>query len=655
MAWIGPGKAATGASPRWWSCPRGPEAGEPVPLEPFCQIARLRSTLDELSVAVVRFGADRTISFANRAFCRWAALRPEMLIGRDVLGFGHPEMTVLLRDALAGLSPAAPRASFSVELTPDEGAPRHEEWQVLALHDGRGRLVEHQAVGHDITEQRRIEERVRHLAEIDLLTGLPNRRLLSQRLGEALVLAGESGRGVALLCLDLDDFKSVNDTLGLAAGDELLRQVAARLQAVAGEGVTVARLGSDEFVLLQGEAEGRAQALALARRVVRALQRPVQVFSHGLHVSASIGVAVAPEDASTSAELLRQADLALWHAKRDGRRSVRLFRRAMQEELQERKAIERELRVALMRGEFQLVYQPQVALDTGRTVGLEVLLRWVHPQRGLIPPSKFVPIAEETGLIVAIGEWVLRKGLSQMRRWDAVGLPRVRLAVNLSPLEFARAHLVERVREILTASRVSPDRLELEITEGTLMHNTERSVRTMRLLRKSGVSLAVDDFGTGYSSLGYLKSFPIDRIKIDRSFVRQLPHAAGDGAIARAILGLGRNLGLKVLAEGVENVVQRDFLQREGCDEVQGYLFARPLPPEAVPAYLTAGEAPGEAGSAAPGGRCQSPFDLGPGVAIQHGQRGHGGEERDELCARQKARTARRAATSSRSAGPRPS
>jgi diguanylate cyclase (GGDEF)-like protein/PAS domain S-box-containing protein len=441
----------------------------------------------------------------------------------------------------------------------------------------------------DVTERRRAEEQLAHLASHDALTGLPNRVRFRERLEAALARCAAGGRAVALLCVDLDHFKAVNDTLGHAAGDALLCQVAARLRGCVREGDLVARLGGDEFAVLQEEVRRPADAAALARRIVRTLSMPYDLEGRPALVGASVGIALAlaaPAAGRQAEDLLREADVALYRAKAEGRGRCRLFETGMDERLRRRQALKPALRGAAARGEFELHYQPVVDLASERAVAFEALLRWRRPGgRGpvMVPPAEFVPVAEEAGLIGPIGEWVLRAACREAAGWPEG----ISVAVNLSPAQFAdAARLVRSVAGALRAAGLAPGRLELEVTETVLLRDEAANLAALRALRALGVRLAMDDFGTGFSSLGYLRSFRFDKIKIDRSFVSDLPRGEQSLAIVRAAVGLGRALGMAVVAEGVETPEQLSALRGEGCALAQGFLWGRAVPAEEVPALL---------------------------------------------------------------------
>lgn len=427
--------------------------------------------------------------------------------------------------------------------------------------------------------------RIAFLAHHDALTGLPNRRLFHDRLEQALAQAGR-GVDLAVLCLDLDRFKAVNDTLGHPVGDKLLQEVAQRLAACVREGDTLARLSGDEFAILQIGLTRPEDAALLAHRTIRVLGEPYEVASHRVVIGTSIGISVTPRDGASVDALLKNADTALYRAKAEGRGVFRFFEQAMDAELQARRVLELDIRRAIEEAQFELYYQPLISLPTHEISGFEALLRWHHPERGLVSPAEFIPIAEDTGLIDTIGAWVLRQACSEATGWPE----HVKIAVNLSPAQFRSDELVGIVNQALIASGLEPSRLELEITESVLLQQDDPNLMTLHRLRQMGVRISMDDFGTGYSSLSYLRSFPFDKIKIDRSFVKGLSNDGGSVAIVRAVTGLSRSLGITTTAEGVETDEQLHCLAREGCHEVQGYLFSKPVPADRVPMLLNAVE-----------------------------------------------------------------
>ncbi len=436
----------------------------------------------------------------------------------------------------------------------------------------------------DITEQRQQEERIQHLARHDPLTELPNRSQFLEQMAEAEVGIAR-GDMVAVLCIDLDHFKSVNDTLGHAIGDKVLKQASARLWGTTRESDVLARLGGDEFSLLLKPIEKPADAANIAERIIKTMSSPFIIDGHQIVIGASVGIAIAPQDGDSTDALMKNADLALYRAKAEGRSTYHFFERGMDEAIQNRRTIEAGLRLALARNELRLVFQPLVGLKENRITCLEALLRWDHPERGSISPAEFIPVAEETGLIVPIGEWVLHEACKAAVGWP--GAPRV--AVNLSPVQFKNKKLFETVQAVLQETGLAPTRLELEITELLLLTDNEPTLQTLHRIKALGVRFSMDDFGTGYSSLSYLRSFPFDKIKIDRSFMRDLGSRGDSLAIIKAVIGLGHSLGMSTTAEGVETEAQLNAVREQGCNEVQGFLFSPPLTPQGVYDILAAG------------------------------------------------------------------
>jgi diguanylate cyclase (GGDEF)-like protein/PAS domain S-box-containing protein len=462
---------------------------------------------------------------------------------------------------------------------------------VAPVRDDEGGVSHFVGVLNDVTDSHRYQQELEHQATHDSLTDLPNRNLLRDRIQQAAVFADRYGHTVAVTFLDLDNFKLVNDSLGHAVGDQLLQRVAERLTQSLRATDTVARLGGDEFVLVLQYAT-RDQIPSHLQRLLHAIATPFAIEGREVYVSFSVGVAVYPEDGRDPDTLLRNADAAMYQAKAQGRNNFQFFTADLNVQASERLDIATELRRALEREELLLHFQPQVELATGRVVGAEALVRWQHPARGLVPPGKFIPVAEETGLIGAVGEWVLRNAAAQSRAWRREGLPPVVVAVNLSARQFRDTKLADKVRAVLEEMELTPKSLELELTEGSLMHNPEEAAGTLGRLKEAGYRLAIDDFGTGYSSLSYLQRFPLDKLKIDAAFVRELPGSADSVAIVLAVISMGHSLGLKVIAEGAETAQQVEFLREHGCDEVQGYYFARPMSAPEFTAWVRARRLP---------------------------------------------------------------
>ncbi len=464
---------------------------------------------------------------------------------------------------------------------------------VSAVRDAQGLPANYIEIFSDITERKEREERVRHLAHHDALTDLPNRALLNDRIAQAVSLAERNRTQVAVMFLDLDRFKTVNDSLGHSVGDKLLREVSARLKSCMRASDTVSRLGGDEFVILMPNVTDPEDVAVTARKVLDAVARPYNIDGYELVSTPSVGISVYPGDGADVETLLRNADAAMYHAKETGRNNYQFFTQDMNARALERLSLERSLRRALEREELRLHYQPQYGVSDGRMVGLEALIRWQHPEQGLVPPLRFIPFAEESGLILPIGDWVLQEACRQNRAWQDAGLPPVRVSVNISALQFRQPDFAATVERALAGAGLEARYLQLEVTESMIMYETERMSASLEQLKTMGLELAIDDFGTGYSSLSYLKRLPIDRLKIDKSFVQDLTTDTDDEAIIGAIIALTRKLGLRTIAEGVETREQLEFLRDQGCDEVQGFLLSKPLAPPDCAALLVQ-----EAGSA---------------------------------------------------------
>jgi diguanylate cyclase (GGDEF)-like protein/PAS domain S-box-containing protein len=470
-----------------------------------------------------------------------------------------------------------------------DGSVRHVHQQVEVIErDAGGRALRLAGAVHDITRRKDAEEQIRRLAYYDALTGLPNRRLITEQLGHAIARAERQRSRVAVMFVDLDNFKRVNDTFGHAAGDDLLRAAGVRLTAALrgcdalargaeSPSHAIARLGGDEFIVLLTDLKRPEDAIGIAQRLVDTMAEPAIVQGTEVFVGGSVGVAMFPDDGADAEMLLMNADIAMYRAKSAGRGGFQLYDRSMNAQALERLQMEAQLRRALERNEFVLHYQPRVEAATGRIVGAEALIRWQHPERGLLPPAEFIPLAEDAGLVIPIGEWVIEAACRQCAAWKALGLEPVPVAVNLAATHLRQSSLPARVSRALRRHGVSPDSLEIEVTESILLADPELSTRIARELAGMGVNLSIDDFGTGYSSLSYLKRLPINTLKIDRSFVRDLGVDADDEAIVGAIVALGHSLKLKVVAEGVESEAQLAFLKSLRCDEYQGYYMSRPV------------------------------------------------------------------------------
>jgi diguanylate cyclase (GGDEF)-like protein/PAS domain S-box-containing protein len=459
-----------------------------------------------------------------------------------------------------------------------DGSESGIEDSAAPIHDRAGRVIGAVIVFHDVSAARAMSQQMTHSAQHDVVTNLPNRLLLNDRISHAIFLARRQNRPLAVIFLDLDRFKYINDSLGHATGDKLLQSVSKRLLAGVRGSDTVSRQGGDEFVILLSEISYPEDAAISARKILLSLNAPHSIDGHDLDIAGSIGISVYPEDGEDAETLIKNADTAMYHAKEKGRNNFQFFKLEMNRQALERQSLEGSLRHAIERGEFLLHYQPKVNLFTGQITGVEALIRWQQSDRGLVPPSQFVPIAEDCGLILPIGRWVLREACRQARAWQCAGLPRLPIAVNVSAVEFRDQGFVDGVRAVLSETGLEARCLELELTERVLMEDAESTAAVLQELKMMGVHLAVDDFGTGYSSLSYLRQFPIDILKIDRSFVQQITDDSEDSLIVSAIINMGKSLKHVVVAEGIETQEQRAYLQSQHCAEGQGYFFGRPVP-----------------------------------------------------------------------------
>ncbi len=555
------------------------------------QTAYLTAILDHMPQGISAFDERLRLQYWNRRFADVLDL-PDEALHRDArfedlimyparrgeYGPGDPAQLVAERRALAlRFEPhrtERTRPNGRTHLV--SGEPMHIDGEVAGFISTYA----------DITEQKRAEAEIRHLAHSDALTGLANRFSLYARLGQAMADARRSGQSLAVLFLDLDRFKTINDSLGHHVGDALLVQVADRLRGCVREADTVARLGGDEFVVALQDVGCAANAAHVAGKLLARLSAPYVVDGTELHAAPSIGISLFPDDCADATGLLRNADAAMYHAKASGRANYQFFTAELNRAATARLILEGKLRRAVERGEFELWYQPLIAACDGTLIGVEALARWRHPQDGLIAPDQFIPLAEETGMITAIGAWVLGEACRQAVRWREQGLGALRVAVNVSARQLRDASFAEAVAGALAASGLEAGALELEITESSIMEQPERAIDLLRALKALGVHIAIDDFGTGYSSLSHLKRFPLDRLKIDRSFVSDIEHDANDAAIVAAAVSVAHNLGLSVVAEGVESAEQVARLRKLGCDVLQGFHFSRPLPAAELAAYI---------------------------------------------------------------------
>jgi diguanylate cyclase (GGDEF)-like protein/PAS domain S-box-containing protein len=463
----------------------------------------------------------------------------------------------------------------------------YPQWLTInVVRDENGRLLNYIATISDITERKKIEDRLRNLTHYDTLTGLPNRELFNKRLNEAINRTRQNNTGLALLFVDLDRFKTVNDSLGHNAGDELLRQVAARIKQSVRESDVTARLGSDEFTVILENITEPQKAQIVAQKIIHALNKPINLKRHQVFISPSIGIAFYPSDATEMEELVKNADRAMYTAKCEGRNNFKFYSPGMNAAALERLTLETQLRLALEKNQFVLSYQPQINLQTGSVIGVEALIRWNHPEFGLVPPDQFIPLLEETNLILPVGEWVLRAGCRQLGEWHKLGLYPLRLAVNISVRQYRLDHLVPLLDAIIAETQVDPSCLELEITESIMIENLDATLQIFEAFRNRGIRISIDDFGTGYSSLSYLQRLPIDALKIDRSFIQNIHTSASDRTITKAIISMAHSLGIKVIAEGIENARHLHFLREQRCEEGQGYFIQRAMPAHELTDWL---------------------------------------------------------------------
>src|SRR5579863_6720169 len=562
----------------------------------FVEKERAQVTLNSIGDAVVSTDASGHVTYLN-------------VIAEGLTGWsqqeacGHPLEQVFrivdatTREPACNPMDLAMREDKAVALTPNcvlirrDGVEAAIEDSVAPIHDRRGAVTGAVMVFHDVSAARAMTMRMSYLAQHDSLTDLPNRVLMNDRLVEALELSRRHRRKLAVLFVDLDRFKRINDSLGHVLADGLLQSVACRIFTCVRSSDTVSRQGGDEFVILLWEVRHAQDASVAADKILQALRAPHIIGEHTMHVTASIGVVTYPDDGTDAETLLKNADFAMYHAKNCGRDNYQFFKPEMNARAAERQALEGDLRDAIDRQDLSLNYQPKINLATGGISGVEALIRWRHPQRGLVPPAQFIPIAEECGLIVPIGRWVLREACRQARAWQDAGLPAIRIEVNISAVELRAVDFVSSVLSTLADTGLEARHLELELAETFLMQEAHSTVAVLRALKDAGVHLALDDFVTGYSSLSYLQRFPIDTLKIDQSFVRDLATDVGAANIVSAVIGMGDSLHMRVVAEGIETKEQLEFLQKHGCPVGQGFYFSRPVPAVEFGALLERGAA----------------------------------------------------------------
>ncbi len=560
----------------------------------FTEKERAQVTLNSIGDAVLSTDIQGKVTYLNVVAEKITGWTREEAAGKDI-----EEVFVIVdgstREPCANPLRTAINKNRTVQLTPNcilirpDGTEFAIEDSAAPIHDRDGLPTGAVIVFHDVSVARALGAEMSHMAQHDILTNLPNRTLLQDRLSQAIVTANRNDSRIAILFLDLDGFKHINDSLSHAVGDRLLQLVAKRLLAAVRTSDTVCRLGGDEFVILLSEVAHEGDAGVKAGKILSALSAPFEMEQITLRVTASVGVTTYPEDGRSAELLIRNADLAMYQAKEKGRNNYQFFEKGMNVRAVERQAIEGDLRCALERDEFVMHYQPKIDLKTGEITGVEALLRWQHPVRGLVGPMQFISVAEDCGLMLPIGKWVLRESCRQAKAWQDSGLPLIEMAVNVSSVEFRNDEFLEGISTVLLETGLEPRYLELELTESVLMQHAEFSVPVLQKLKAMGLRLAIDDFGTGYSSLSYLRQFPIDTLKVDQSFIHEIHADTDEATIISAVINMGCRMKHRVIAEGVETAEQLAFLRAHGCDEGQGYYFARPMPAEETAKLLEMG------------------------------------------------------------------
>lgn len=538
------------------------------------------------SIMVTISDEEGILQYVNKKFCEISKFSREELIGKD-----HPIVNASChsRDFMAKMwDTITSGKTWKGELRnrAKDGSFYWVDTTITPFLDGENKPYQYLAIHTDITKQKEIEEHVHHLVHYDTLTGLPNRTMFLDRLTQGLAQAKRHDQKMAILFLDLDRFKLTNESMGHHVGDRLLEIVADRLGQCLRKDDFLARMAGDEFGLLLTMISRDEDVILVSDRVLKTLNQPIQIEVQEIMIKGSIGISIYPSDGDDTETLLKNADLAMSHAKEKGKGQFNFYSPRLNNKLHQNLKIESALSHAIERSEFKLNYQPQICLRTGKIIGMEALIRWERPGVGLVSPAEFVPVAEETGLIVPIGEWVLRTACAQNKAWQLKGLPKISMAVNVSAVQFKKEDFIEIVARVLNETGLDPADLILEMTESMLMENTDMTIKQFNKLKKAGVTLSIDDFGTGYSSLGYLKRFPINSLKIDRSFVNDIAQDEDDAVITTAIISLAHNLRMDVVAEGIETEEQLIFLQENECDSGQGFLFSRPVPADAAEALL---------------------------------------------------------------------
>jgi diguanylate cyclase (GGDEF)-like protein/PAS domain S-box-containing protein len=551
---------------------------------------KYRTILENIQEAYFEVDITGNFTFFNDSLCRITGCSKEELSGANYKQFSNKESAKEVFQAFNKVyTTGEPTEGFDWQIIRKDGNKRYIEASVSLRKDSSGKPEGFKGIIRDITDRKGIEQELNHMATHDALTGLPNRLMFSQLLNQAIKTAQRHQGQLAVLFIDLDRFKTINDTLGHPAGDLLLKEIAIRfkksLRAVdvvgrLGEDYVVGRLGGDEFVILIEEFDELSQIVTIARKILNIVINPIVLHGEECRVTASIGISIYPKDGKDEQTLMINADMAMYLAKEEGRNNYQFYAKNIQLQAFERFSIETNLRRALELNELSLEYQAKLDFKTGEINGVEALLRWKNPSLGSLTPSQFIPVAEETGMIVPIGRWVMKTACAQNVAWQRQGLPPVCMAVNLSPRQLMDNNLIEDIEAALKESGLAPNLLELEITESMVMHNPARLITVLTNIKKTGVRIAIDDFGTGYSSLAQIKNFPIDTLKVDRSFIHNLPQDSDDKAITEAIITMGKTLNFTVVAEGVENRAQKNYLRDRICDEMQGFYFSKPIAPD---------------------------------------------------------------------------
>ena len=539
---------------------------------------RYRNIIETIEDGYIEVDLSGNWTFVNNVISRHMGYSREELIGMDFHKLHTERSAKISVKAFAEVyETEAPLKSLEVEGVKKDGTIGHFELSVSLMKDAQGQKIGFHCISRDVSERKRQEEKIQYLATHDILTGLTNRVLFNQLLGQAIQSAKRKKEQFALFFIDLDRFKTINDTLGHEAGDQLLKEIAVRFKQGLRAMDVVARLGGDEFVVMVENIKHPEQVTTVAHKILAAAMKPVLIMSKECRVTASIGISIYPKDGEDELTLMKNADIAMYFAKEEGKNNFQFYKTDITHLSNKRLSIESHLYSALAQNELSLAYQPKLDFKTGEITGVEALLRWKNPELGSVTPTHFIPVAEETGLIIPIGRWVLETACKQNAAWQNQGLPPVCMAVNLSLAQLINENIMNDIENALKSSGLAPNYLELEVTESMIMHNPVRMIPIFTRIKELGIHIAVDDFGTGYSSLAQIKNFPMDTLKVDRSFIRNIPRDKQNMAITKAILAMGKTLNLTVVAEGVETEEQMDFLREYSCDEMQGFYFSKPV------------------------------------------------------------------------------